>query len=124
MKRKTNRLLLATSTFLTASGVMLLLVNHYVMPRIRETILKEDLHLMRKQIDQYVADKQQLPVSLDDLVRAGYLSEIPVDAITRKRDWSIEIGEAIIAQTPANGVIDVHSKAQGRGSDGIPFTEY
>ena|SRR5215210_623902 len=124
MKRKTRRFLLAAGIFLIASVVILLLINHYVMPRIRATALKEDLHSMRKQIDQYAADKQQLPGSLDDLVKAGYLSEIPMDAISRKREWKIEIGQAIIAQTQAEGVIDVHSQAPGKGSDGIPFTEY
>jgi general secretion pathway protein G len=124
MKRKTRRFLLAAGIFLTASVVILLLINRYVMPRIRETALKEDLHSMRKQIDQYAADKQQLPGSLDDLVEAGYLSEIPMDAITRRRDWNIEIGQAIIAQTQTEGVIDVHSRAPGTGSNGIPFTEY
>src|ERR1043165_6056474 len=47
----------------------------------RETVLKDDLFNMRKLLDQYAADKGKLPGSLDDLVSAGYLREIPVDPI-------------------------------------------
>src|SRR5688500_6027300 len=38
----------------------------------RETILKADLRDMRRAIDQYTADKERLPASLDDLVNDGY----------------------------------------------------
>src|SRR5882672_12293717 len=48
----------------------------------RETVLHDDLFKMRSLIDQYAADKGKLPQSLDDLVTAGYLRELPVDPIT------------------------------------------
>ncbi len=34
---------------------------------------------MRQAIDNYTLDKQQAPQSLDDLVDAHYLREVPVD---------------------------------------------
>src|ERR1041384_8484351 len=43
----------------------------------RETMLRYDLDTMRKLIDQYSADKGKLPQSLDDLVSAGYMREVP-----------------------------------------------
>src|SRR5713226_273797 len=48
----------------------------------RETVLKDDLFRMRSLIDQYAADKGKLPQSLDDLVTAGYIREVPKDPIT------------------------------------------
>src|ERR1700691_6713539 len=51
--------------------------------RAREAVLKQDLQTMRSAIQQYTLDKQQAPQSLNDLVSAGYLSQIPVDPITR-----------------------------------------
>src|SRR5271169_2426594 len=52
-----------------------------------EAVLKVDLRTMRDAIQQYTLDKQQAPQSLEDLVSAGYLREIPVDPITRTREW-------------------------------------
>ena len=59
----------------------------------RETILSYDLDTMRKLIDQYAADKGKLPQSLDDLVTAGYMREVPKDPITDNKDWNIVTGD-------------------------------
>ncbi len=52
----------------------------------RESALKQDLTTLRSAIDQYTLDKEKAPQSLDDLVQAGYLREIPKDPITGKAD--------------------------------------
>ena len=92
--------------------------------RARETILKNNLQEMRKLIDQYAADKEKLPQSLDDLVSAGYLREVPVDPITGERDWSLEMDEDDVSLEGGSGVTDVQSNAPGVGSDGIPYKDY
>src|SRR2546430_4229334 len=43
----------------------------------REAVLRDDLSKMRSLLDQYAADKQKLPQSLDDLVSGGYMRELP-----------------------------------------------
>src|SRR5690242_21269043 len=58
--------------------------------RARESVLKQDLQTMRGAIQQYTLDKQQGPSSLNDLVSAGYLREIPLDPITRNREWHVD----------------------------------
>src|SRR5437879_10377061 len=58
----------------------------------RETVLHDDLFKMRSLIDQYAADKGKLPQSLEDLVTAGYLRELPIDPITDKKDWNVVTG--------------------------------
>src|SRR5688572_14177775 len=43
----------------------------------RESVLKDDLFKMRDAIDQYYADKNKYPPSLEDLVSGGYLRALP-----------------------------------------------
>jgi general secretion pathway protein G len=90
----------------------------------RETILKKDLQEMRKLIDQYAADKEKLPQSLDDLVSALYMREVPIDPITGEKDWVLDMGEDTVSRDGGTGVVDVHSAAAGEGSDGIPYKDY
>ena len=47
-----------------------------------EAVLREDLQVMRQAIDSYTMDKEKAPQSLDEIVQAGYLKEIPSDPIT------------------------------------------
>jgi len=90
----------------------------------RETILKEDLRQMRKMLDQFSADKERLPQSLEELVEAGYLREVPIDPITENADWDLEMGEDDVSLSGGQGVVNVHSNARGEGSDGRPYSEY
>ncbi len=50
----------------------------------RETVLKQNLVAMRKAIDEYAADREKLPGSLDDLVSANYINEVPIDPIPER----------------------------------------
>lgn len=90
----------------------------------KETILKQNLNDMRKMLDQYTADREELPQSLEDLVSAGYLREIPIDPITGEAAWDTETGEDPLAREGRDGIVDVRSKAGGAGSDGTPYSEY
>lgn len=58
-----------------------------VILRAREAVLRQNLYYLRDAIDQYYADKQKYPDSLDDLVSAGYFRKLPLDPITGKADW-------------------------------------
>ena len=90
----------------------------------RETILKADLRDMRRAIDQYTADKERLPASLEDLVNDGYIMKIPIDPMTSADDWKVDIEEDTISRTGGQGIVDVHSSASGEGSDGILYSDY
>ncbi|MEK6288489.1 MAG: prepilin-type N-terminal cleavage/methylation domain-containing protein [Acidobacteriota bacterium] len=96
----------------------------HIQLKARETILKQDLQAMRKLIDQYAADKEKLPQSLDDLVSASYMRDVPVDPITGDRDWVVDMGEDTVSRDGGTGVIDVHSAAAGEGSDAIAYKDY
>src|SRR5712692_9915144 len=96
----------------------------HIQSKARETILKQDLQTMRKMIDQYAADKEHLPQSIDDLVTAYYMREVPVDPITGQKDWVVDVGEDTVSRDGGTGVIDIHSAAAGEGSDGVAYKDY
>ena len=108
--------------------LMLLAVPSYVaaVKHAQESVLREDLHVMRTAIDSYTIDKQKAPQSLDDLVQDGYLRAIPVDPMTHSKDtWVADRSDAMysIDQTDS-GIDTVHSGAQDEGSDGQPYSSW
>jgi len=84
----------------------------------KEATLRQDLHTMNRMLDQYAADKGKLPQSLDDLVSAGYLPEIPIDPITDQKDWVMEFGDDPGSPDSSQGVVRVRSAATEVASDG------
>ncbi|HVG28928.1 MAG TPA: prepilin-type N-terminal cleavage/methylation domain-containing protein [Pyrinomonadaceae bacterium] len=90
----------------------------------RESVLKDDLFQMRKMLDQYAADKGQLPQSLEDLVSAGYLREMPVDPMTEKREWNPVTGQDPNSSENGQGVVDVHSTSTDISTEGTPYSEW
>jgi general secretion pathway protein G len=90
----------------------------------RESVLKQDLRDLRRCIDQYAADREKLPGSLDDLVSAGYVHDIPIDPITDARDWQTELGEDTYSRDGGQGIIDVRSNAPGTDTEGVAYADY
>ncbi|HLG15050.1 MAG TPA: prepilin-type N-terminal cleavage/methylation domain-containing protein [Blastocatellia bacterium] len=90
----------------------------------KEEILKQNLRELRKKIDEYAADKERLPSSLDDLATAGYIREVPIDPVTGEADWVMEMGEDTVAREGGQGVVDVRSNAAGAGRDGKAYRDY
>jgi general secretion pathway protein G len=80
--------------------------------RAREAALKQDLSVMRHAIQQYTLDKEAAPQSLDDLVSAGYLGAVPVDPITRTKDWQTVSEDVLLSpDQTTTGITDVHSSS-------------
>jgi len=90
----------------------------------REAVLREDLYKMRILLDQYAADKQKLPATLDDLVSGGYLRELPVDPMTGQADWTPTTGEDPNSTSGESGVTDVHSASPDTSSEGTLYSEW
>jgi general secretion pathway protein G len=92
----------------------------------REAVLKEDLHVMRQAIDSYTMDKEKGPQSLDDLVQAGYLKEIPTDPMTHSSStWvtaTSDVLESVDQSDP--GINDVHSGSDEQGTNGQPYSSW
>lgn len=86
-----------------------------------ESVLREDLYVMRDAIDKFYADNGVYPQTLDDLVKKKYLRAIPVDPYTRSsHSWAV--------QAPTDGatgaVFDVHSTAPNTARDGTWFKDW
>src|SRR6476619_4118080 len=90
----------------------------------REAVLRDDLSKLRTLIDQYAADKQKLPQSLDELVGAGYMREIPKDPVTGQADWAVTTGDDPNSNAGEQGVTDVHSASTDVSSEGTPYNEW
>lgn len=90
-----------------------------VVRHAQEDTLRENLRVMRKMIDQYTADKERAPQSLEEVVEAGYLGEIPVDPMTGSKDtWEVILEDQDpIALSGERGIKDVKS-----GSNAIDTT--
>ena len=86
----------------------------------KETVLRENLRIVRETIDKFYGDTGRYPDSLEELVERKYLRTLPVDPVTEKVDgWTI-----ITPDSDAKGrVYDVKSTAPGTASDGKPFTD-
>ena len=92
----------------------------------KESVLKTDLFRMRDAIDQYYADKNKYPASLDALVSEGYLRKIPEDPITKSADtWQTTPAEPDPSNPTAEpGIYDVKSGAQGTAIDGSSYADW
>ena len=64
--------------------------GHYQQSVIRakEATLHTDLKVMREAIQRYTEDKEAAPSSLDDLVTAHYIQQIPTDPFTMQKTGS------------------------------------
>jgi len=87
----------------------------------KEAVLRQDLFQMRSTISQYNLDTQKAPKSLDDLVQAGYLKQIPNDPTTGKPDWTVEWKEGAQHE---RGVADVHSSSRKISSNGAAYNTW
>lgn len=86
-----------------------------------ESVLREDLYLMRDAIDKYYSDNGAYPDKLEDLVTKKYLRAIPIDPMTRSpNSW------VVVAPTDGalGAVFDVHSAAPNTARDGTWFKDW
>ena len=93
--------------------------------RAREDAFRDSLLTLNQMIFQYTMDKQKPPQSLQDLVTAGYIKEVPKD-ITGSPTWVTEDDPPAILsiyQTEA-GLYGVHSASSKIGSNGRPYSEW
>ena len=93
--------------------------------RAKETVLHGNLSAMRSAIDEYGFDKQKAPQTLEDLVKEGYLHDVPRDPIAQTNDWKLipeDAGQAVDPSQP--GIYDVRSTSGKIGSDGTHYADW
>jgi general secretion pathway protein G len=93
--------------------------------RANEAVLAYNLRTMREMIDHYTVDKQTTPQSLEDLSQAGYLRDVPVDPMTRRKEWTPKYdGVFVLPDQASIGIVDVSSKSTGTALDGTKYSEW
>ena len=87
----------------------------------KETVLRDNLSIVRESLDKYYADLGRYPDTLDDLVTKKYLRSVPRDPVTESTaTW------LIVAPTDANkgAIYDIKSGAPGKARDGSLYAEW
>ena len=87
----------------------------------RETVLKQDLSILREAIDKYYADLNLYPETLPALVEKRYIRALPIDPFTKLNDtWTL-----VPSDDPDHaGIRDLHSGAADVASDGSPVASW
>jgi general secretion pathway protein G len=114
-------------------SIMLILVTVAVplyrssITRARESVLRQNLFTLRSVISQYTLDKQKAPQSLEDLIQAGYMKQIPSDPITNQSNWAVDQEESTILspdEQDQGGINDVHSASTLIGTNGTAYNTW
>jgi hypothetical protein len=93
------------------------------MRRTKQAVLGHDLQVMRMAIDAYTFDEEDTPKSLQDLVDKRYLSEIPANPFTGKKDWVPTFKNVVLGPGKTSFGIDyVYSSTAMTDSEGWPRT--
>jgi general secretion pathway protein G len=117
-------LMIVISIIMILMAVAVPMYNQSIV-QARESVLRSNLHTLRNVISQYTLDKQKAPQSLDEIVSAGYLRQIPVDPMTRESNWEVvqeDVMMAVDQQDP--GITDVHSASSATASDGTAYSTW
>lgn len=118
-------LMVVISLILTLAAMALVQYQNSIR-RTREAVLKQDLFRMRDAIDQFYADKNKYPASLDELVTEKYLRTVPEDPFTSSKDtWQTVMSEPDpLNPTAQPGIYDVKSGSDQTALDGTRYAEW
>jgi general secretion pathway protein G len=114
---------------ITVIGILLTIavpMYRKALIRANESVLRNNLFTLRTMIDEYTYDKQKAPQTLQDLVEAGYLRQVPVDPITKNNtSWRTIMEDALSSASQTEpGIFDVKSGSEQTGLDGTPYSEW
>ncbi len=87
------------------------------LDRSKETVLRQDLGIMRDAIDKFYSDTGNYPGELVELVEKRYLRAVPVDPLTESAaTWIV-----VPPPSGAEGIYAVHSGSPGQAKDGTSY---
>jgi general secretion pathway protein G len=93
------------------------------LDRARENTLRSSLFVMRGAIDQFAADRGRYPESLEELVSARYLRQVPDDPLTGRRDSWVLVDPP--PDSPLAGRVgDVRTGSAGRTREGGLYADW
>jgi general secretion pathway protein G len=117
--------LIVMTIIVVLAGISLALYTNSVT-RASEAVLKTDLFQMREALDQYYADKNKYPTTLDVLVEEKYIRGIPEDPFTKSAEtWQTVLSEPDAANPSAEtGIFDVKSGSDRTAIDGTRYADW
>jgi len=93
--------------------------------RARESVLLENLYILRSTIEQFTIDKERAPGSLDELVSERYLRAIPPDITGRSDTWQVEFCDDFISpEQTITGICEIHSGSNELSTEGPPYSNW
>lgn len=87
----------------------------------KETVLRDNLSILRESLDKYYGDIGKYPDALSDLVTKKYLRGVPRDPVTESTTTWVTVAPT----DPNKGAIyDIKSGAPGKARDGSLYAEW
>ena len=87
----------------------------------KEAVLKENLRVVRKSLDDYYSDRGKYPETLEQLVSARYIRKLPKDPMMEDSgDWAL----VYRADGDHLGIVDIHSHSTDKSGDGSPYSTW
>jgi general secretion pathway protein G len=87
----------------------------------KESVLRENLYVLRDSIDKFHSDQGKYPSKLDDLVQWKYLRSVPLDPFTESSNSWVPIPPD---DASAGAIMDVRSSAPNQARDGTWFKDW
>ena len=118
-------LMVVISLLVILASMGLVQYRHSIV-RSKEAVLKEDLFRIRDAIDQYYADKNQYPSTLDALVSDGYIRMVPKDPFTQSESTWQQVPAEPDPNNPVAepGVYDIKSGSEDTSLDGSRYADW
>jgi len=117
--------LMVVITIIVILVTMAIPIYSNTIKRSKESVLKQNLFTLRTVIDNYTYDKQKAPQALQDLVREGYLRDVPIDPLTGSNNWRTIMEDAAQSVNQSEpGIYDVRSSSDKNSLDGTPYSEW
>jgi general secretion pathway protein G len=138
--------LVVATIILSILAMAVLPLARFTIQREKERELRRALWQMRDAIDRYKADADQskfqtsiesmgYPPDLDTLVKGveskgglkiKYLRSVPVDPMTRSKEWGFRSNADDVDSTSSSGgsVFDVYTKSEGTALDGTKYKDW
>lgn len=92
----------------------------HTLDRSKETVLRQDLNIIRDAIDKFYGDTGAYPENLEELVEKRYLRSVPVDPLT----GSAETWVPVPPDGRAEGLYDIRSGSSEQAKDGTLYGEW
>ncbi len=93
--------------------------------RARETVLRENLFVLRKTIEEFTLDKKRPPFSLGELVAEDYFRTLPPDITGTADSWQEEYCDLLLSpEQSSTGLCDVRSGSAAVSAEGTPYNTW